>query len=110
VAGKSGDARSGPVAPDPGRVSSDAGPSRFWEIFGETAGVLIGLLIAVGIVVLIMKLPDPPKGKYISSRNDDSGWGLAGTLLGGLFDGISVVSSFSGGGGMSGGGGATGSW
>ncbi len=111
VAGKSADAQRAPVAPDPVRVNTDAGSSRFGEISGETVGIVIGILIAIGIVVLIMKLPDPPKGRYISSRSNDSdGWGLAGTLLGGLFDGISVVSSFSGGGGMSGGGGATGSW
>jgi uncharacterized protein len=78
------------------------------EILGETAGILIGLLIAIGIVVLIMKLPNP-KGPYISSRSSDFGWGgfLLGSVLGGITGG---GGGFSGGGGMSGGGGATGSW
>jgi uncharacterized protein len=110
AAGKGNGARSAPAAPDPVRVDTAAGSSRFGEDFGEIVGVLIGVLIAVGIVVLIMKLPEPPRGRYISSGNSDSGWGLAGTLLGGVLGGISVVSAFSGGGGMSGGGGATGSW
>jgi uncharacterized protein len=77
-------------------------------VLGETAGILIGILVVIGIIWLIMKLPDPPKGTYISSGS--SGWGLAGMLLEGVVGGASVVSGFSGGGGMSGGGGATGSW
>jgi len=72
-------------------------------------GVLISLLVIVGIIVLIMKLPDP-KGTYISSSSD--GWGLAGMLLGGVLGAVTSGGGggFSGGGGMSGGGGATGSW
>jgi uncharacterized protein len=102
--------RAGSV-PEPVPVYRESGSSRFGEIFGESIGILIGLLVVVGIIVLIMKLPDPPKGAYISSRRSGGdGWGLAGMVLGGLLDGVSVVSSFSGGGGMSGGGGATGSW
>jgi uncharacterized protein len=71
-------------------------------------GVLIGLVVVVGIIVLIMKLPDPPKGAYISSRS--SGFGLWDVL--GIVGSVASVAGggFSGGGGMSGGGGATGSW
>ena len=86
---------------------SDPGSNRLGEILGESVGVLIGLLVVVGIIILIMKLPNP-KGPYISSRSD--GWGLTGMLIGGLLGGISGGGGFSGGGGMSGGGGATGSW
>jgi uncharacterized protein len=109
AAGKNLDGPRSGTVPDPVPVSTDRGSSRFGEISGESIGIIIGILIAIGIVVLIMKLPDPPKGTYISS-GDSGGWGLAGTLLGGIMDGVSVVSGFSGGGGMSGGGGATGSW
>ena len=71
----------------------------------------LGVVGLVGIIVLIMKLPEPPRGAYISSRGSGSdGWGMAGMVLGGLLWGVSAVSGFSGGGGMSGGGGATGSW
>jgi uncharacterized protein len=102
--------RAGSV-PQPVPVSNDSGSSGFGDTFGQAIGVIIGLLVAVGIIVLIMKLPEPPRGAYISSRGSGSdGWGLAGMVLGGVLGGVSAVSGFSGGGGMSGGGGATGSW
>jgi uncharacterized protein len=112
VDGKSDGVRSGGTAPQPVHVYPDSGSSRFGEVFWDSVGVLIGLVIAIGIIVLIMKLPDPPKDAYISSgrRSVSSGWGLAGMLLGGIVGGISGGGGFSGGGGMSGGGGATGSW
>jgi uncharacterized protein len=108
VEGKNDGEPSGATAPQPVHGATDGGSSRL----GVSIGVLIGLVIVVGIIVLIMKLPDPPKGAYISSRrgDDGDGWALAGQLLGGILSGVSVVSGFSGGGGMSGGGGATGSW
>ena len=115
VAGKNPGTPSGSAAPERVPVSTDSGSSRFGEIFGEVIGILIGLLTVIGVIVLIAKLPDPPKGAYISSRRS-SGFGF--------FDVLNVVGSlasvagsfsgggggFSGGGGMSGGGGATGSW
>jgi uncharacterized protein len=89
-------------------VATDFWSSRTGEVIGESAGVLIGLLIAIGVIVLIVKLPSP-KGPYISSRSSGFGWGeLIGGVVGGLTSG--GFSGFSGGGGMSGGGGATGSW
>jgi uncharacterized protein len=112
AAGKNLDGSPRRAVPDPVPVHTDAGSSRFGEIFGESIGFLIGLVVVVGIIILIMKLPDPPKGTYISSRS--SGFGLGdflnvvgaiGSLAGGFSGG-----GFSGGGGMSGGGGATGSW
>jgi uncharacterized protein len=85
-------------------------PGTDWgQVAGIFIGIFISLLVIVGIIVLIGRLPDPPKGTYISSSGSD-GWGLAGMLLGGVLGGVSAVSGFSGGGGMSGGGGATGSW
>ncbi|HZW54609.1 MAG TPA: hypothetical protein VFF00_11260, partial [Candidatus Elarobacter sp.] len=81
------------------------------EAFGEALGILIGLLVTVGVVVLIMKLPEP-KETYISSRDSGFGWGgfLLGAVVGGLTGGGFSGGGFSGGGGSSGGGGATGSW
>jgi uncharacterized protein len=99
------------VVPDPVPVYTGSGSSRFGDSFWVIVGVLIGLAIVVGIIVLIARMPDPPKGTYISSGNSGSdGWQLAGMVLNGIIGGASIVSGFSGGGGMSGGGGATGSW
>ena len=110
VEGKSDGVPSSGTAPQSIHVDADNGSSGLGEFLGVSAGVLIGLVITIGIIVLIMKLPDPPKGAYISSGRGSSGWGLAGMLLEGVVGGVSAVSGFSGGGGMSGGGGATGSW
>jgi uncharacterized protein len=106
AAGKNDDPPSGGAPPDP--VPSGASPRsfNFGEIFGETVGILIAIAIVVLIIWLISKLPDPPKGTYISSS---VGWDLAGMLIGGVVSGVSG-GGFSGGGGLSGGGGATGSW
>jgi uncharacterized protein len=111
--GKAGDAlgtsdqspprRSTPASVDPYDTSRSNGIE---EILGESLGILIGLVIVVGIIVLIMKLPNP-KGTYISSRSSGFGWG--GLLFDGVVGGL-TGGGFSGGGGMSGGGGATGSW
>ncbi|HEY0394143.1 MAG TPA: TPM domain-containing protein [Candidatus Elarobacter sp.] len=92
------------VAPEPGAPTVHS--SAIGEVLGESLGILIGLLIAVGVIVLIVKLPEP-KETYISSRDTGFGWGgfLLGSVVGGLTGG-----GFSGGGGSSGGGGATGSW
>jgi uncharacterized protein len=104
--GKGDAAPRSPVTPTPVDPYDTSHSNPTGEILGEAAGVLIGLLITVGIIVLIMKLPNP-KGPYISSRSSSFGWGgfLVGSVLGGISGG-----GFSGGGGMSGGGGATGSW
>ncbi|MEA2719732.1 MAG: uncharacterized protein QOJ39_1596 [Candidatus Eremiobacteraeota bacterium] len=109
--GKNVDARGTDDVPRPRAVAvpvaTDFWSTRTGEVIGESAGVIFGLLIAIGIIVLIAKLPSP-KGPYISSRSSGFGWGaLVGGLVGGLASG---GGGFSGGGGMSGGGGATGSW
>jgi uncharacterized protein len=106
AAGKGDVAPRAPPAPraDPYDTSTSNGS----DALGVVLGVLISLLVIVGIIVLIGKLPDP-KGTYISSSSD--GWGLAGMVLGGVLGAVtSGGGGFSGGGGMSGGGGATGSW
>jgi uncharacterized protein len=107
-AGKNDEAPSGGGAALP--VPPDAGSNRIGEVLGESVGILIGLLVVAGIVVLIVKLPDPPKGRYIrSSRSSGSLWGIGFEILGDVAGGL-ASGGFSGGGGMSGGGGATGSW
>jgi uncharacterized protein len=101
------------VTPASTSVEAYAGTNRGREWIGEGIGILIGLLITIGIIVLIAKLPSP-KGPYIHSRRSGSGFFDVLNVLGGI---VSVAGSFSGGGGgfsggggMSGGGGATGSW
>jgi uncharacterized protein len=100
--GKAGEAPSRRFTPAP---VPDVVTNPIQDAFGEGIGILVGLLIAVGIIILIMKLPSP-RGPYISSRS--SGFGIGGLLLGGITGGL--TGGFSGGGGLSGGGGATGSW
>ena len=101
--GKAGDAPPGRFTPAP--VQPDAVASPLEEALGNALGIFLGLLIVVGFILLIVKLPSP-KGPYISSRS--SGFGIGGMLLSGIASGVS--GGFSGGGGLSGGGGATGSW
>jgi uncharacterized protein len=87
----------------PSPYDSDTGNNPF----SVTLGILIGLLIVVGVLWTLSKIP---RGKYISSGSSGIGWGglILGTAMGGLTGGFS--GGFSGGGGLSGGGGATGSW
>ncbi|MDQ6941074.1 MAG: TPM domain-containing protein [Candidatus Eremiobacteraeota bacterium] len=48
VTGKSDEAPSGGTAPQPVHVDADNGSSRLGDIFWNSVGVLIGLVIAIG--------------------------------------------------------------
>ena len=93
-------------AADYGDADSGASPA------GIAIGLFIGLLVAVGVIVLIGRIH--VRGPYIASGNSRFGlWdvvSIGGGLLGALSGGGSSVDRFSGGGGAGGGGGATGSW
>jgi uncharacterized protein len=108
--GKNEEGPRGTTPPDPVSIPADSGSSRFGDFVGVSIGVLIGLVVVVGIIVLIMKLPDPPKGAYISSRRSGFGFWDVLNIVGSVAGGFAGGGGFSGGGGMSGGGGATGSW
>jgi hypothetical protein len=87
------------ATPAPEYDASDSGASPA----GITIGLFIGLLAAVGVIVLIGKIH--VRGPYIAGENSGFGLGDVVSISAGLLGG-----RFSGGGGSGGGAGATGSW